>query len=190
MYAIGSSAARGFGGLFSWGAGSLTRIPELALGEPTAYYHEGFGVIPALAVSGGISLLSSLFGSHSGKTTHAQRFVQAQQAGDTGTAHTLIDQAYSHAFIESIPDKADWMQVWQVMLNEATPDSLNYMHQKLGIGGTAAGSGGVTGSPNQPGNTPVLGADFTRTLFSPVGLAAALAIYFAVGRRGRRGRRR
>jgi hypothetical protein len=183
MYAIGSSARRGFGGLFSWGSTDAGGgVNENFRGGAHMDYHQGFGVIPAIAVSAGVSLLSGLFGSHSGKTTHAQRFVQAQQAGDTATAHTLIDQAYSHAFLENIKDKADWMQVWQVMLNEAMPDSLNYMHQKLGVGGTAAGSGGVTGSPNQPGNTPAL-SSMTSALFSPLGIGLALGLLYLSRRR-------
>lgn len=184
MYAIGSSARRGFGGLFSWGSTDAGGgVNENFRGGPHMEYHQGFGVIPALAVSGGISLLSSIFGPHSGKTTHAQRFVQAQTAGDTVTAHVLIDQAYAHAFLQAIPDKAEWMQVWQVMLNEANPDSLNYMHQKLGLGGTAAGAGGVTGSPNQPGNAPAL-SSMAGALFSPLGIGLALGLLY-VSRRGR-----
>jgi hypothetical protein len=182
MYAIGSSAARGFGGLFSWGSGDVGGTAERWREGPHGEYHQGFGVVPALVVSGGISLLSSLFGSHSGKTTHAQRFLAAQQAGDVATAHLLIDQAYNHAFVEAIKDKADWMQVWQVMLNEADPGNLNYMHQKLGLGGNAAGSGGVTGSPNQPGNAPLL-SGVTGALFSPLGIGLALGLYLLSRRR-------
>ena len=140
----------------------------------------GFGAIPALAVSAGISLLSGIFGSKSGKTTHAQRFLQAQAVGDTTLAHLLIDQAYSHAFIESIPDKADWMQVWQVMLNEADAGNREYMQRKLGVGGT----GGVSGSPYQPGTGP-LPAGFGGISLPMLALAGA-AVFFVTRPRGRR----
>jgi hypothetical protein len=167
MYAIGSSARRGFAG--------PTYDDELSFDN-----RAGFGVIPAVAVSAGVSLLGSLFGSHSGKTTHAERFIAAQNAGDQALARTLIDQAYSHAFLETIPDKADWQQVWQVMLNEANPANRAYMNQKMGIGSTSGAA--VTGTPLSPA-VPAPSGDFTRMLLSPVGIAAALAIFFAVRKR-------
>lgn len=101
-----------------------------------------------MVISGGVSLLSNLFGSHSGKTTHAQRFFAAQASGDTVTAHLLIDQAYNHAYIESIPDKGDWVQVWQVMLNGADTGNRNYMLAKTGVApGGGTGSGALPASP-------------------------------------------
>lgn len=176
MYSIGSSARKGF-------AGSPTYDDEFSFDN-----RAGFGVIPAIAISGGISLLSGLFGSHSGKTTHAQRFLDAQAAGDTATAHALIDQAYYHAYVQNIPDKADWLKVWQVMLDEATPANRAYMNQKMGLttNTPAAGGGGVPGSPNQPGATGYVQPNLsgiTSVIFSPIGLGLAAAIFFLTRKR-------
>ena len=134
-----------------------------------------------VVVAAGVSVLSKIFGPKSGKTTHAQRFLQAQAVGDTTLAHLLIDQAHSHAFIESIPDKAEWMQVWQVMLNESDAGNREYMQRKLGVGG----SGGVTGSPFQPGFNPLTAGGGGISL--PLLALAGLGVFFVM--RPRRGRR-
>lgn len=188
MYAIGQSARRGFAENYLWtgGGGIAEGVDELALADPRMEHHAGFGVIPALAVSGGISLLSSIFGTHSGKTTHAQRFLQAQAAGDTATAHLLIDQAYSHAFLESIPDKAEWVQVWQVMLDAADAGNRDYMNAKMGLAKQGTGAGGVMGSPNQPGNT---GINLAGIPGGPLGLILLLGVGLMVLRGRPRGRR-
>lgn len=104
------------------------------------------GVAPAL-IAVGISTLSKLFGSKSGKTTHAQRFGQAVQAGDTATAKLLVDQAYSHAFVEQIPDRGDWQTVWAQMLTMADGDVLKYMQAKMGptAGPASPSTGGAVG---------------------------------------------
>lgn len=170
MYAIGQSARRGF-------AGSPIYDDELSFDN-----RAGFGIIPPIVVTGGISLLSNLFGSHSGKTTHAQRFLQAQAAGDTATAHLLIDQAYSHAYIENIPDRADWVKVWQVMLDAADAGNRDYMNAKMGLSKQGSGAGGVIGSPNQPGGT---GLSLAGLPGGTIGLVIGLGVLLMV-LRGRR----
>lgn len=139
----------------------------------------GLGVLPLALASGVVSLVSGLFGSKSGKTTAAQRFVAAQQAGDTATAHTLIDQTYVHAFQQNIPDKADWVAVWNAMMSGANPDSHAYMMSKMGVA-TPTPTPGSTGTKPPTGfsESGVLGQ-----IFSPVGIAIAAGLYFAFGRK-------
>lgn len=101
------------------------------------------GIAPAI-IAVGISTLSKLFGSHSGKTTHAQRFAQAVNSGDLTTAKLLADQAYSHAYLENIPDRADWQTVWNQMLTMASGDILAYMQAKMSPGAIPGKGPGAT----------------------------------------------
>jgi hypothetical protein len=109
----------------------------------------GLGVIPAALVVGVVGGISKLFGPKSGKTTHAQRFGDALQANNLTLAKTLVDQAYSHAFVELIADKADWVNVWNAMLQMAQAqggDILAYMQGKVGAPSGTGGTSAVQGT--------------------------------------------
>lgn len=105
-----------------------------------------------------LSVASKIFGPKSGKTTHFSRFLAAQAAGDTATAKLLIDQAYSHAYIEAIPDKAEWLQVWQLMLGAANPELRGYMNTKMGKGSAPTDAGANAGTPDLSASARAPGA--------------------------------
>lgn len=135
------------------------------------------GVAPVI-VAAGVSVLSKLFGSKSGKTTHAQRFFQAVQAGDLSTAQLLVDQAYSHAFLEAIPDKADWLTVWNTMRNGASGPIAAYMDLKVARPQGTLINTTVTTPTLRPagGGTTVPPAPMLAGLGGKAGLYAGLAV--------------
>lgn len=85
---------------------------------------------PIILAGEGTALLKKAgihIGSNYTSATHTQRFLAAQSAGNDSTARALIDQAFGHAFQESIPDQAMWQGIWQAMRAGANAQYGAYM---------------------------------------------------------------
>lgn len=108
----------------------------------------GVGVATAInpvagAITGVVAGLTSGLGPKYTKANAVQRFVAAQAASDYNTARTLVDQSYYHAYLQDgIPDKADWVNIYQQMVQLSGPTMRDYENTKSGAGRTATGTTG------------------------------------------------
>ena len=104
-------------------------------------------------VTGNVTgIFSNVFNMKATKSNVVQRFVMAENGENlpgsaiqgVAAAEAIVDQTYSHAYLENIPDKADWVAIYQQLLQVANPTLRAYMNTKSGTGKTAtATSGGV-----------------------------------------------
>ena len=149
----------------------------------------GVGVATAINPAAGVAVgvVNALnLGPKYTKANHVQRFITAQAGGDYNTARTLVDQAYQHAYLQDIPDKADWVNIYQQIVQLSNPTMRDYENTKSGAGKTGTGTTGQGATVATPpastmDNSPTGGISLV--WLGIIFLAAGAAAWFFLKRR-------
>jgi hypothetical protein len=142
-------------------------------------------------VTGSSNPLSDLVNMKATKSNVVQRFVMAENGQNLpgsavqgyAAATAIVDQTYSHAYLENIPDKSDWVAIYQQLLQVANPTLRAYMNAKSGAGKTGTGSGD-TGSAQVAMNvTPTATGGVSLLWLGVILLAAGAGVWFFLKKR-------
>lgn len=147
------------------------------------------GAITGIATGNFSSLTSSIINMKATKSNVVQRFVMAENGENLpgsavqgyAAATAIVDQTYSHAYLENIPDKADWVAIYQQLLQVANPTLRAYMNTKSGAGKTATAPG--SGMPVAAATLPTTTGGVSLVWLGVILLAAGAGVYFFLKRR-------
>jgi len=148
------------------------------------------GALSGIVTGNPTNLLSNLVNMKATKSNVVQRFVMAENGENlpgsaiqgVTAAKAIVDQTYSHAYLENIPDKSDWVAIYQQLLQVANPTLRAYMNSKSGAGKTGTGSGD-TGSAQAAMNVAPSTGGVSLLWLGVILLAAGAGVWFFLKKR-------